>query len=74
VRKDEIDRYILKRPFEPIEIRLVDGQKFRFRSPEQFLVGRSMLVTMDKKALPLFISMDLIATIRHLSRNGNKRG
>jgi len=51
----------------------VDGQKFRFKSLEQFLIGRSILVTIDKKGLPLLISLDLIATIRLLNGNGRKQ-
>jgi len=38
--KISVDAYGSRRPFRPFEIRMVDGQRFRFSSIEQFIVGR----------------------------------
>jgi hypothetical protein len=70
MRKEEVDAFALSRPFEPFEIRLVDGQRFQFRSPEQFIVARTTIMTVSRSGDPLLIGMPLIATIRRL--NGNK--
>ena len=69
--KEEIDQLIRKKPFEPIEIRLVDGRKYRFTSPEQLFVSRSMIHTLDKNGDAEFISLIMIASIT--LRNGRKR-
>ena len=47
MRKKDVDEYAGKRPFQPFEIRLVDGQKYRFNRIEQFLVARDHVVTLD---------------------------
>lgn len=64
MRKEELDTIARKRPFQPFEVRLVDGRKYRFRSPEQFIVSRSAIHTLDENGDGLLISLDLIATIR----------
>jgi hypothetical protein len=69
--REDLERLAAARPFQPFEVRLVDGRVFRFRSPEQFLVGRSTLVTLDEEGCPVHINIGLIATIR--VRNGSRR-
>ena len=54
------------------EVLLMDGRVFRFHSPEQFLLGRSTLVTLDEEGCPVHVNIGLIATIR--VRNGSRRG
>ena len=73
VRKEDIDRYARQRPFKPFEIRLVDGQRFRFSSIEDFLVGRNMLAALDRDGVIIHINMDLIATIAPFSSRGRRR-
>ncbi len=80
MRKEEVDRFALKRPFEPFEIRLVDGQRFRFNRVEEFLVGRHELVTMNRRGSAVFIGIGMISTIgppspgaRRRPRGGPKR-
>lgn len=70
MRKQDIDALALRRPFDPFEIRLVDGQRFRFTSPEQLLVGRTTVVTMDREGTPVIINLQMIATLRRL--NGHR--
>jgi hypothetical protein len=73
VRKEDVDRFALKRPFEPFEIRLVDGQRFRFSRAEELLVGRTMLATLGRAGVIMHINMDLIATIGPLQPGGRRR-
>lgn len=72
IRKEDIDSFALARPFKPFEVRLNDGQRFRFRKIEQFLVGRTMMVTMDRSGTAKFLNMNLISTVGPLTR-GNRR-
>ena len=72
MRKEDIDRFAQVRPFKPFEIRLNDGQRFRFRRIEQFIVGRTTLVTANRSGDIKFINMSLISTIGPLTR-GHKR-
>ncbi len=46
--KEDLQRLAAARPFQPFEVRLVDGRVFRFHSPEQFLLGRNTIVTLDE--------------------------
>jgi hypothetical protein len=69
VRKEEIDKVARRRPFQPFSVRLVDGRTFSFKSPEQFIVSNSAILTLDREGDGLLINLGLIATI-HL-RNGN---
>jgi len=73
MRKSDVDEYAAKRPFQPFEIRLVDGQRFRFDRIEQFLVAREHLVTLDRKGRTLFLSIGLITTIGPASSKGRRR-
>jgi len=66
VRKEEFDPIARQRPFQPFEVRLVDGRKFRFRSPEQFIVSRSAIHTLDGQGNGLLINLALISTVRVL--------
>jgi hypothetical protein len=73
MRKAEVDRFALRRPFRPFEVRLVDGRRFQFKKVEEFLTGRYELITVDRKGLPRFISIGLITTIGPVSRGGHRR-
>lgn len=70
MRKADIDQFATRRPFEPFEVRLVEGQRFRFMKVEQFIVGRTALVTMTRNGDIVHINMGLIATVRPLRRRG----
>lgn len=63
MRKQDVDEYAGRRPFQPFEIRLVDGQRFRFTKIEEFLVGRTPLATVTRKGNLRLISLGLISTI-----------
>ena len=71
MRKEEIDAFAARRPFEPFTIRLIDGRTFTFRSPEQYIVSRTTIHTLDKKGDGLLISIAMIATIHSLNGNGH---
>ena len=73
MRKADVDEYAAKRPFQPFEIRLVDGQRYRFDRIEEFLVARDHVVTLDRRARTVFISIGLITTIGPSSRGGGRR-
>jgi hypothetical protein len=72
MRREDIDKYAAKRPFEPFEVRLVDGHRYRFTHGERFLVGRTTLVKMDRRGEVRFISIGLVTEIGPLS-SGSKR-
>ena len=73
MRKENVEAFTSKRPLEPFEIRLVDGQRFPVRSIEQIIVGRYHVAVMNPKGIivTLGLGLGLIATIRPLmSRRG----
>lgn len=73
MRKAEVDEYARRRPFEPFELKLVDGQRFRFEHPEQFLVSAHHVITLDKRARAVYISIGLISTISPAGKGGTRR-
>jgi hypothetical protein len=73
MRKESVDQFASARPFKPFEIRLVDGHRFRFNRIEQFLVGRDHVITLNRRAETVFISIGLISTIGPVSRQGRRR-
>jgi hypothetical protein len=73
MRKEDIDRYALRRPFEPFEVRMVDGHRYRFDRIEQFLVGRNALVTLDAKGLMVSLNIGLITSVGAPPRGTNRR-
>jgi len=71
MRKENVDAFASQRPFQPFEIRLVDGQRFPVRSIEQFIVGKYHVAVMNSKGIIVTLGLGLIATIRPLvSRRG----
>ena len=73
MRKRDVDPYASARPFKPFEIRLVDGQGYRFNRMEQSLVSQDHVLTLDRRARPVYISIGLITTISPLSPGGRRR-
>lgn len=73
MRKESVDKFAARRPFQPFEIRLIDGERFRFTKVEQFLVSRNEVATVDRKGSLLLISLGLIATIGPVTRAGRRR-
>lgn len=73
MRKEDVDKYAGKRPFEPFEVRLNDGHRYRFTKIEQFLVARSHIVTLDRKQQTRFISIGLISEIGPITRRPHRR-
>jgi hypothetical protein len=70
--KDDVDKFARKRPFEPFEVRLVGGKRYRFKSVEEFLVGRTTLVAVERGDVQL-ISIGLIETIGPWTSGGRRR-
>ena len=64
MRREEIERVGRRRPFQPFVVELIDGKRYRFRSPEQFIVSRSAIHTLDRHFDPILISLSRIATVR----------
>ena len=62
--KRSVDAYVSRRPFQPFEVRMVDGQKFRFTSVEQFIVGRDDIAALTRSGVIVHFSLGLITTIR----------
>ena len=63
-RKENIEAFATPRPFQPFEIRLVEGQRFRIHGIEQFLLGRNHVAVLNPRGVIVTLSMGLIATIR----------
>lgn len=66
MRRETVEAFTAPRPFQPFEIRLVDGQRFRVRSIEQVLLGRHHLAVLDPKGIIVTLSLGLVSTIRPL--------
>jgi len=73
MRKQDVDEFARKRPFEPFELKLVDGQRHRFHHREQFLVAKDHVITLDRRARTVFISIGLIKTIGPVTGGGTRR-
>ncbi|HXG60079.1 MAG TPA: hypothetical protein VNO22_01785 [Planctomycetota bacterium] len=73
MRKADIDKFASRRPFVPFEVRLVDGRRYRFTEVERFMVGRTTIVSMDRRGEVRFISIGLITEIGPLSHGGKRR-
>jgi hypothetical protein len=66
MREEEVDRFAFRRPFQPFEVRLADGQRFRLRSIEEFMVGRYDMAILMKDGTIGHIGIGLITSIRPL--------
>ena len=62
--RKSVDAYVSRRPFKPFEIRMADGQRFRFNSIGQFIVGRDDIAALTKAGVILHFSIGLIRTLR----------
>ncbi len=71
--KKSFDAYVSRRPFRPFEVRMVDGQRFRFTSIEQFIVGRDDIAALTRKGDIVHFSIGLITTIRPLAARRRRR-
>jgi len=71
VRREEIEKLVQQRPFQAFEVRLVGGRRFWFTSPEQLLLTRSSIVTVDGEGDALHINLILVSTL-HV-KNGKRR-
>lgn len=72
MRKENVDAFASQRPFQPFEIRLVDGQRFPVRNIEQFIVGKYHVAVMNPKGVIVTLGMGLISTIRPLTPRRNR--
>jgi hypothetical protein len=73
MRKENINAYAKRSPFEPFELRLVDGQRFQVRGSEEFMLGPYHMAVFDSKRTIVTVSLGLISTIRPLGRAGPGR-
>ena len=48
------------------EVRLVDGQRFRITSVEEFMLGRYHMAVLNPRGIIVTLSLGLIATLRPL--------
>lgn len=61
-----VDAFARRRPFTPFEARMVDGQRYRFRSPECFIVGRDAIALVTRTGTIKAISIHSISMLRPL--------
>ena len=73
MRKEDVDEFAKARPFQPFEMRLVDGQRFRIRSVEQFVLGRGEMSVLTPRGTLAYVGIGLIATIRPLPASKGRR-
>jgi hypothetical protein len=73
MRKEDIDAFAKARPFQPFELRLVDGQRFRIRSVEQFIFGRGAMSVLTPRGTLPYVGIGLISTIRPLRAAKGRR-
>lgn len=73
MRKRDVDEYARKRPFQPFELRMVDGQRYSFAHPEEFLVASDYVITLNRQHRAVWISIGLITTIGPVTRQGRRR-
>ena len=73
MRKEDIDAFAKARPFQPFEMRLVDGQRFRIRSVEQFIIGRGAMSVLTPRGTLAYVGIGLISTIRPLRASKGRR-
>jgi hypothetical protein len=64
VRPEEIEKIARQKPFRPFVVEMIDGTRYRFKSPENFFVSRSAIHTLDRDKNPLLISLVMIAAVR----------
>ena len=72
--KKSVDAYVSRRPFRPFEVRMVDGQRFRFTSMEQFIVGRDDIAALNKAGVIVHFSIGLISTLRPVAPRRRAQG
>jgi hypothetical protein len=65
--KKSVDALVGRKPFQPLEIRMVDGQRFRLTHFEQFIVGRDDIAALTKSGTIVHFSIGLISAIRPLA-------
>jgi hypothetical protein len=58
--RKSVDAYTSRRPFQPFEVRMVDGQRFRFTSIEQFIVGRDDIAALTKWGVIVHFCLGLV--------------
>jgi hypothetical protein len=71
--KKSVDAFVSPKPFAPFEARMVDGQRFRFRNIEEFIVGRDDIAALRRNGTIMLISIGLISTLRPLAVRGQRR-
>ena len=74
MRRESIDAFAAQRPFQPFEVQLVDGQRFRIAAMEQFVLGRYPMAVLNAKGVIVTLSLGLISTIRPLARRRGGSG
>ncbi len=73
MRKEDLEQFSRRRPFEPFLIRLVDGQIFQFNHPEELIIGRTAISTLDDEENFVLINLSLISTAKPVNGQGKKR-
>jgi hypothetical protein len=70
MRPDDVLQLLLRKPFEPFRLCVVDGAAYEIRHPDQVLVQRSTVAIAGSVAhLPRpLIERDVIVALLHISR------
>lgn len=73
ITKQSVDKFVRQRPFRPFEARMADGQKFRCRSIEEFIVGRDDIAVLTRGGYIAHFSIGLIASLKPLAQRRPRR-
>lgn len=63
-RAKDVEGFAKARPFQPFEIQLVDGRRFRLKSIESFVIGRSAMPVLSPEGILVHVGIGLISTLR----------
>jgi len=67
VTQKSVQAILCRRPFRPLEVRMVDGQRFRLTRLGRFIVSRDDIATLTKSGTITYFSIGLIAAIRPIT-------
>ena len=69
-----VQRLLTETPESPKEVRMSDGTGIVVVSRERWIAGPDVLVILDKAGVLHHLTYWNITSIRHLPKNGRKRG
>lgn len=72
MKSSEIKKVVSVRPFEPVELRLVDGDRHVVPHPETILVGDDLVALLDEGRVVL-VAPEAVVSIRKVTSGRSPR-